>query len=91
MTYPLLLAMERDVSMRRMVQRILRLPDEEPLASRLRARVHRKLLATGSIHDCRAMAQRHADDAIACLAALPQGPGRTALATLAVIPVEREG
>ena len=38
MTYPLLLAMERDVSMRPMVAQILRLPGEEPLALRLRAR-----------------------------------------------------
>ena len=91
MTYPLLLALERDVSIRRLVGRILRMPTKEPLPLRLRARVHRKLLTTGSIRDCRAMAHRRTDDAIACLESLPDGPGRTALATLAAIPVEREG
>jgi hypothetical protein len=40
---------------------------------------------------CGALARRRADDAIACLASLPDGPGRTALATLAAVPVEREG
>ena len=91
MTYPLLLALERDVSIRRLVERLLRMPPDEPLPLRLRARVHRKLLTTGSLRDCRALARRRADDAIACLAPLPDGPGRTALATLATVPVEREG
>jgi octaprenyl-diphosphate synthase len=91
MTYPLLLALERDASIRRLVERLLRMRADEPLSLRLRARLQRKLLATGSIRDCRALARRRADDAIACLAPLPDGPGRTALATLAAIPVEREG
>ena len=91
MTYPLLLVLERDVSIRRLVERLLRLPADEPLPLRLRARVQRKLVTTGSIRDCRALARRRTDDAIACLAPLPDGPARTALATLAAIPVEREG
>jgi len=89
--YPLLLALERDDSVRRWVERLIRTPTDEPISLRLRARVRQKLRATGSIRDCRTLARRRADDAIACLAALPDGPGRTALATLAAIPVEREG
>ena len=91
MTYPLLLALERDISIRRLVERLLRMQPGEPLPLRLRALVHRKLLTTGSIRDCRALARRRADDAIACLAPFPDGPGRTALAALAAVPVEREG
>ncbi len=91
MTYPLLLALERDASIRRFVERLLRTPADEPLPLRLRARVRRALVTSGSIRDCRALARRRAEDAIACLAPLPDGPGRAALATLAAVPVEREG
>ncbi len=91
MTYPLLLALGRDASIRRLVEGLLRMRADEPLPLRLRARIQRKLLTTGSIHDCRALARRRADDAIACLARFPDGPDRTALATLAAAPVEREG
>ena len=91
MTYPLLLALERDASIRQLVERLLRMPADEPVPLRLRARVQGKLLTTGSIRDCRTLARRRADDAIACLAPLPGGPVRTALATLAAVSVEREG
>jgi octaprenyl-diphosphate synthase len=91
MTYPLLLALQRDGSIRRLVERLLHMPVDDPLALRFRARVQRRLLTTGSIRDCRALARRRADDAIACLSSIPDGPGRTALATLAAVPVEREG
>ncbi len=90
MTYPLLLALERDASIRRWVERLAREQGNEPLPRRLRERVHRKLVTTGSIRDCRALARRHAEDAVTCLAPIPEGPGRAALATLAVLPAERE-
>jgi octaprenyl-diphosphate synthase len=91
MTYPLLLALERDEPLRRLVEKLLRTPEEEALPPRVRARVQRKLETTGSLRDCRELARRHVDEAVACLAPLPEGPGRRALATLASVPVEREG
>ncbi len=91
MTYPLLLVLERDDSIRRWVSRFLRRPAGEPLSSRLRARLQDRLVSTGSIRDCRALARKHTAEAIACLGPLPHGRGRAALAALAEIPVERAG
>ena len=89
-TYPLLLALERDVSFRREVERFLSRRADAPLPSSLGARLRQRLLATGSVLDCRALARRYADAAIACLTPLPEGPGRAALVTLARVAAERE-
>ena len=91
MTYPLLLALQRDASLQRWVARLLRERADEPLPPRVRDRLQQTLRRTGIIHDCRALARRRAQDAIDCLAPLPAGPGRSVLASLAAIPVEREG
>lgn len=89
MTYPLLLALERDATLRRELERILGRDEAGPLPTTLCARLQRRLLATGSVHDCRALARRHASDALACLDRLPNRPSREALATLAAAAVER--
>ena len=89
MTYPLLLALERDGSLRRVVERILSRPADEPLRPPLRGRVLDALAATGGIHDCLALARRHVRDAIACLTTIPEGPARAALVTVAVATVHR--
>jgi len=91
MTYPLLLALERDAALGRWVERLLRERTGEPLPSHIRDRVQRRLLTTGSIRDCRALARKRAQDAVDCLRPIPDGPGRSVLASLAAIPVEREG
>ena len=89
MTYPLLLVLERDVSLRREVECLLRHPAEAPLPDQLCARLQQRLIATGSVRDCRALARKRADDAIACLTVLPEGPGRTALAAVAAAAADR--
>ncbi len=90
MTYPLLLVLKRDVSLRRVVERLLSQQTEAPLTDQLCARLQQRLVATGSVRDCRALARKCADDAIACLTVLPEGPGRTALAALAAAADDRE-
>ena len=52
--------------------------------------VRQTLVTTGSVHDCRALARKCADEAIACLTPLPKGPGRAALAALAAATAQRE-
>lgn len=83
MTYPLILALERDPAVRPLVELCAastpeaRLPDEA-LCSLLRA-----LDDTGALEDCRALARGRADEAIAALARIPDGPGKRALVTVA--------
>lgn len=89
-TYPLLLALERDPSLRDEVGRLLDRPADVALPDPVCALLHQKLLTTGGLEDCRALARHHVDDAIACLASLPDGPGSAALAMLAAAAVERE-
>jgi octaprenyl-diphosphate synthase len=91
MTYPLLLALQCDPSLQCWVERLLREHAGEPLPSHIRDRVQRRLHTTGSIRDCRALARKRAQDAVDCLEPIPDGPGRSVLASLAAIPVEREG
>lgn len=90
MTYPLLLALERDGSLKREVEQILGREECPPLPAPVCDRLQRRLVATGSVRDCRALARRYADAAIACLAPLPEGPIRDALATLAVVAADRQ-
>ncbi len=89
-TYPLLLALERDASLRRQVEQFLVRRADTPLPGPLGAPLRQRIVATGSVRDCRALARRYADTAIACLTPLPEGPGRTALASLARAAADRE-
>jgi octaprenyl-diphosphate synthase len=91
MTYPLLLALERDPSLRAVVERILERPAEGPLPPRLASRVLDSIVSAGCVRDCLTLARKKARDAVACLGAIPRGPGRTALATLAEATVYRAG
>ncbi len=89
-TYPLLLALERDASLRREVERFLTRRADTPLPALLGAPLQQRIVATGSVDDCRALAGRCAYAAIACLAPLPHGAGRAALASLARAAADRE-
>ena len=91
MTYPLLLALERDPSLRQVVEKILERPEDEPLPRRTASRVLATVVSAGCVRDCLALARRKAVAAVACLEAIPSGPGRTALATLAEAVVHRDG
>lgn len=89
-TYPLLLALERDVSLRRRVEQLLGRQAGAPLPGPLCARLQQRLVTTGSVRDCRALARECADEAIACLTPFPSGPCRAALATVAAVAIDRE-
>lgn len=90
MTYPLLLALEREPGLAPLIERSLLHPsngsDEE---SATRA-VLETVEATGSGRDCRALARQLADRAVACLDGIPAGPGRSALEATARAVVLRE-
>ncbi len=90
MTYPLLLAIERDDSLRRELTDLLARSCNGAAPPRLCDRLQRKLHSTGAVEDCRALARRHAADAVACLGFLPEGLSRGALTQLALTAVERE-
>ncbi len=90
-TYPLLLALERQASLRPLAREIVEAPAGAPLPEEIGSRVRQALVATGGVRDCRALARKRAQAAVACLEGIPQGPGRAALAALAEAAVHRSG
>lgn len=90
MTYPLILAVERDPALAAVLEHIIAGPDGEPPPDAHARRVVTALDETGALADCLAFAQGRAAEAIACLSRFPQGPGRDALQTVAEATVHRE-
>ncbi len=90
MTYPLILAIERDRGIRAAIERVLTCSAEQPLPRGLRSRVLEAVFSTGALGDCQSLARRKSEEAIACLAALPEGPGRQAFVTVAEAVVSRQ-
>ena len=91
MTYPFLLALERDPSLRPLALQVVEGPADAPLPEGLGSRVREALVASGGVRDCRALACERAQAAIACLEDIPDGPGRAALEALAEAAVHRRG
>ncbi len=91
MTYPLLLALERDASLGPLAAEILAGPADAELPVGLGARVREALVACGGVRDCRALAVERARAAVACLEPIAEGPGRAALVALAEALVRRDG
>lgn len=87
-TYPLLLALRRDPGLRTLIEQSLERDGELPetLARGVLASMER----TGAIADCRALALERVRQAVACLAPIPDGPGKSALVTVAEATVYRE-
>lgn len=90
MTYPLILAVERDPALAPILEEILAGPVGEPPPAPLRRRVLEALVTTGSMDDCQQLARERAAEAVACLSGLRAGPGRDALVTVAEATVHRE-
>lgn len=88
MTYPLILALERDPDAAPVVRRALDGSGDETLAYSAVAAI---LERTGALQDCRALAETHAALAVEALARLPSGPAIDALATVAFAVVARRG
>lgn len=90
-TYPLLLALERQASLRPLARRIVEAPTGAPLPEGLASRVREALIASGGVRDCRALARERAAAAVECLESFSDGLGRAALAALAEAVVHRGG
>ena len=82
MTYPLLLALERDPSLPALVEELHAQPHDHPASKLLVARVVATVRATGGVDDCLEIARERVAEAIACLGPLPRGRAHAALVTL---------
>jgi octaprenyl-diphosphate synthase len=82
MTFPLVVALERDVTLRERI--------EAALAGELElGAIAAAVRATGALAATRALAEDHAHRALVALAPLPAGPARDALETVALASLER--
>ena len=85
-TYPLVVALERDRALRPRLQALL--ANEDPSAAELTA-FATAVRGTGALIATRALAEEHVDHALAVLEELPAGPAREALVTVALASLER--
>ncbi|MGB5268557.1 MAG: polyprenyl synthetase family protein, partial [Polyangiales bacterium] len=89
MTHPVIVALERDPSLRSVLEDLVLSPvDEVPelAKSRLLAALHR----TGALESTRELAIRKAEEACLALGGLPEGRAREALITVARATVHRQ-
>lgn len=84
MTYPLVVALEREPSLRQRIEAALasEVGDFEAIASAVRA--------TGALAATRLVAEQHAHHALEALSSLPIGPAREALETVVLASLERK-
>jgi octaprenyl-diphosphate synthase len=85
-TFPLVVALERDTTLHERLSSLL--ADPSPPPGDLAA-VAARVRATGALAATRALAEDHVHNAIATLDALPAGPARDALVTVALASLER--
>ncbi len=88
-TFPLLLAVEREPTARKVVQALLDTP-EGPAAEGLRRKLLEVLDRTEALAATREQAEWHAEQAAEALAAAPEGPVRDALVVVAHAAVQRD-
>ncbi|MCA9580514.1 MAG: polyprenyl synthetase family protein, partial [Myxococcales bacterium] len=88
MTYPLIVALDRDPDLLPVVQKIA--TAEEPAVTEpLRVRVLSSLAETGAVRDCLNLAQQRVELAHGAIADLPKGPALDALVTVAETAIHR--
>lgn len=85
-TYPLVVAMERDAALHARLVALLAEP--QPRRDELAA-IAAAVRATGALAATRALAEEHVERALAVLDELPAGPPRDALVTVALASLER--
>lgn len=90
MTYPVILALERDDAFQPLVEEILAAPHDAPLADVTARRVIRILRETRAVEDCLELAREYSAGAVACLASFPESRASRALATVAEALVDRD-
>jgi octaprenyl-diphosphate synthase len=89
LTYPLLVALDRDAGLVDAVGTIIADGDGE-IDARAAARVGDSLRGTGALHDARALARERVTAAVDALDVLEPGPARTHLVTVAEATLLRE-
>jgi octaprenyl-diphosphate synthase len=87
MTYPLIVALERDPDLRPVVEEIVR--SESAVTEPVRAQVLASLAETGAVRDCLALARARVEEARNVLEVIPAGPAKDALRTVAETAVSR--
>ncbi|MCP3964544.1 MAG: polyprenyl synthetase family protein [bacterium] len=87
MTFPLIVALERDPELEPVIAEIL---DNETISDLVSARVVRALRETRAVEECLALARQHSGRALAALEALPENRARRALVTVAETIVDRD-
>lgn len=87
MTFPLIVAVERDPGLRPVIEDILA---DETVSDAAAATVVASLKATQAVEECLALARRHSAEALAALEPLPANRARHALATVAETIVDRD-
>ncbi len=87
MTFPLIVALERDSDLHPVIEEILQ---GESVSDPAAARVVRSLKETRAVEECLDLARRHSDRALRALETLPDSRARHALATVAETIVDRD-
>lgn len=90
MTYPLLVARDRDDTVLPLLETMLDGPEGEAPPAALQQKLREALERTSALADCRALAQNHADQAVTALSGLPASRAKDALLTVAEATVHRE-
>ncbi|MFW2388603.1 MAG: polyprenyl synthetase family protein [Polyangiales bacterium] len=89
MTHPVIVALERDPSLRPVLDELVTSPVDE-VPEDAKARLLSALTRTGALESTRELAVRKADQACLALSGLPEGRARDALITVARATVHRE-
>ncbi len=90
MTYPVIIALERDPSMRPILEEVAASSDGAPLNPATQAALLERLARTEALEQTRTLALERARKASESLSQLPQSRGRSALLTVAAAMVHRE-
>jgi octaprenyl-diphosphate synthase len=91
LTYPVLLGLERDASLEALVAEAIARADEPAEAQVAQHRaIAERIHACGALADARRAASDRIARAVAALAAVPEGPGKAALTTVAEATATRE-
>jgi octaprenyl-diphosphate synthase len=90
MTFPLIVALEREPSLLAVLEEVLATPIDQPTPRELATRVLELLRATRGQEACLELAKTRADLAIAALEELPPSLARAALVTVAETTIHRD-
>jgi octaprenyl-diphosphate synthase len=90
MTYPLIVALEREAALLPLVEQILATPLDVAVPDEVSQQVIEILRSTDAVEDCLSFARERSALAVAALEGLPQGRANRALATVAEVIVDRD-